>query len=89
MPLAAVVTVNGRGIVLLQIVWFAAITLAVTLFSVIARMFEIEEQGTVFNVLIATLLYQVFTVKAGGAKVGNVAPAMFTNGPANAVAFCH
>ena len=89
MPLAAVITVNGNGMVLLQIVWFEAITLAVTLFIVIATMFEVEEQGILFSVLIATLLYHVFNVKAGGVYVGNVAPVIFVNGPAKADALCH
>ena len=69
MPLAAVVTVNGEGIVPLQIVWSAEITLAVTLFIVIATTFEIAEHATEFRVLLTITLYQVFTVKVDGANV--------------------
>ena len=58
MPLAAVVTVNGEGIVPLQIVWSAEIRLAVTLLIVIASTLLIAEIGIPFNVLVTTLLYQ-------------------------------
>ena len=57
---------NAAGVFPLQIVWFAAITLAVTLFIVIDRIFEIAEHVTPFNVLLTTLRYQVLTVNAGG-----------------------
>ena len=53
----------------LQIVWPDEITLAVTLLIVIATTFEMAVHATEFSVLLTITLYQVFTVKAGGAKV--------------------
>ena len=88
-PVAAVVTVNGIGSPLLQIVSLILITLAVTLFIVTVKTFEIASQSLLFKVLVETRLYQVSTVSAGGSKINPVCPAIFVHGPPAALALCH